>query len=151
MENATFQDDLVALLLKWGPIFGGPSALYREALKLCQEHKGFWKSQEQIQAFLAIALDGTSSDALNSQTEGLEAEAYSLVDNLVRKGGRKAWEEMNTRIADWPRPAKRQWQFLSQAIMPAGGQRTARDLTAMLVGAGVMAVIFVALKWWGVI
>ena len=58
---------------------------------------------------------------------------------------------MNARIADWPRPAKRQWQFLSQAIMPASGKGMARDVMAMLVGAGVMAVVFVALKWWGVI
>lgn len=151
MDNATFQDDLVGLLLSWGPIFGGPSALYRECLKQCQENKTFWKNPDQLQAFLAVALDGTPSHDLNSQTEGLEAEAYSLVENLVRRGGKKAWEEMNNRFADWPRPAKRQWQFLSQAIMPAGGQRTTRDLTAMLIGAGIMAVIFVALKWWGVI
>jgi len=147
MDTATFQDDLVALLLNWGPIFGGSSHLYRECLKHSQENKAFWKNQEQLQAYLAVALDGTTSAALNDQTEGLEAEAYSLVDNMVRRGGRKAWEEMNTRIADWPRPAKRQWQFLSQAIMPAGGRGIARDVMLLLIGAGLMAVVFVALKW----
>lgn len=150
MDAATFQDDLVALLLNWGPIFGGPSHLYRECLKHSQESKTFWKNQEQLQAYLAVALDGTTSDALNAQTEGLEAEAYSLVDNLVRRGGKKAWEEMNNHIADWPRPAKRQWQFLSRALTPTSSRGVTRDVLAMLVGAVVMAVVFVALKWWGV-
>ena len=54
---------------------------------------------------------------------------------------------MNNRIADWPRPAKRQWQFLSQAIMPTGGRGVTRDVVLLLIGAGVMAAVFVLLKW----
>ncbi len=149
MSTTTFQDELVGLLLNWGPLFNGPSHLYRECLKHCQENKHFWKTPEQIQAFLAVALDGTPSDVLNSQTEGLEAEAYSLVENMVRRGGKKAWEEMNIRIAEWPRPAKRQWQFLSQAIMPTNGRGVSRDVLFALIGAAVTAAIFATLRWMG--
>lgn len=151
MGTITFQDELVALLLSWGPLFNGPSALYRECLKQCQESKYFWKQPDQIQAFLAVALDGTTSEALNAQTEGLEAEAYSLVENMVRRGGRKAWDDMNARMADWPRAARRQWQFLSQAVLPANGRGVSRDIIAGLVGGGVVAVIAIALKVLGVI
>jgi hypothetical protein len=147
MGNTTFQDELVGLLLNWGPVMGGPSALYRECLRLCQENKLFWKNPDQIQAFLAVALDGTPSHELNSQTEGLEAEAYSLVENMVRKGGKKSWDEMNARLTDWPRAAKRQWQFLSQAVMPSNGRGVGRDLSAGAIGAVAMAVVFVVLRW----
>ncbi len=149
MGGSTFQDDLVGLLLNWGPIFNGPSHLYRECLKLCQENKNFWKNPEQIQAFLAVALDGTPSDVLNSQTEGLEAEAYSLVENMVRRGGKKAWEDMNVRLAEWPRPAKRQWQFLSQAIMPTNGRGIGRDVLFTLIGVAMAAAIFALLRGLG--
>lgn len=149
MGTSTFQDELVGILLNWGPLFNGPSPLYRDCLKYCQENKHFWKTPEQIQAFLAVALDGTPSEVLNSQTEGLEAEAYSLVENMVRRGGKKAWEEMNVRIAEWPRPAKRQWQFLSQAIMPSHGRGVSRDFLFALIGAAITAAIFAGLRWMG--
>lgn len=151
MGTTTFQDELVSLLLNWGSMFGGPSALYRECLKLCQQHKAFWKNQDQLQAFLAVALDGTTSEMLNTQTEGLEAEAYSIVDNLVRRGGKKAWQEIDARLADWPRPAKRQWQFLSQAVMPNQARGLGRDVLAAFLGALAMAAVFAALRWWGVV
>ncbi|HMO35359.1 MAG TPA: hypothetical protein PKA06_04895, partial [Gemmatales bacterium] len=33
LGSATFQDELVGLLLHWGPVFQGPSHLYRECLR----------------------------------------------------------------------------------------------------------------------
>lgn len=151
MGSTTFQDELVSLLLNWGKLFGGPSALYRECLKISQQHKAFWKNQDQLQAFLAVALDGTTSEMLNTETEGLEAEAYFIVENLVRRGGKKAWQEMDARLVEWPRPAKRQWQFLSQAVMPQQARGLGRDLLAAIIGAVITAVVFFALRWWGVI
>jgi hypothetical protein len=142
---------LIHLLLSWAPLFAGPSNLYREVLHRFQENKTFWKNQDQVLAFLAVALDATPSEELNSQTEGLEGEAFALVDVVVRRGGKKLWAELDARTAAWPRSARRQWQFLSRAVMPENGRGLGRDLVAALLGAAAMAAIFVTLRWYGIL
>jgi hypothetical protein len=56
---------------------------------------------------------------------------------------------MNVRLAEWPRPAKRQWQFLSQAIMPTNGRGVGRDVLFTLIGVAIAAAIFAGLRGLG--
>jgi hypothetical protein len=148
LGTASFQDDLIHLLLSWAPLFDGPSKLYREVLHRFQEYKTFWRNQDQVLAFLAVALDATPSEELNSRTEGLEAEAFGLVDAMVQRGGKKLWAQLDARTIAWPRSARRQWQFLSRAVLPEKGRGFRRDLVAALLGAALMAAAFVALRWY---
>lgn len=139
--------DLENVLLTLGQNYpGGSSELYRILFGKLRDDRNFWRSEELVHAFVALSLDASQVAEVNHLLNGLDDAAYALVQGIQHYGGPRFLEALNRRTESWPRPARRQWVFLTQSGKPAAFQGPLRDGLMLLLGAGLAAGLFVLLR-----
>jgi hypothetical protein len=139
--------DLENVLLTLGQNYpGGPSELYRILFGKLRDDRNFWRNEELVHAFVALSLDASQVAEVNQQLNGLDDAAYALVQGIRHFGGPRFLETIDRRTGAWPRPARRQWVFLTQSGKPASFQGPLRDGLMLLLGAGVAAGVIFLLR-----
>ncbi|HMP59680.1 MAG TPA: hypothetical protein PKD86_10025, partial [Gemmatales bacterium] len=139
--------DLENVLLALGLCYsGGPSELYRVLHGELREDRNFWRTEELVHAFMALSLDASQVPEVNAELNGLDDSAYALVQGMRHYGGPKLVAAIDKRTETWPRPARRQWGFLTQSGKPARFQGPLRDLLMVAIGTGLAALVFFILR-----
>ncbi|HMP02226.1 MAG TPA: hypothetical protein PKC45_06975, partial [Gemmatales bacterium] len=139
--------DLENVLLALGLCYsGGPSELYRVLHGELREDRNFWRTEELVHAFMALSLDASQVPEVNAELNGLDDSAYALVQGMRHYGGPKLVAAIDKRTETWPRPARRQWVFLTQSGKPASFQGPLRDLLMVAIGTGLAALVFFILR-----
>lgn len=149
-DSGDVQEHLEDLILTLGPRYeGGPTPLYRRLLRQVEEDKGFWKREELLHAFVALSLDAAKTEKVNEELNGLDAEAAHLVFQIKRAGGAKLLQSIDSRTAQWPRTARRQWVFLTQSAQlgAGGGKSLFREAILVLSGAALALAVVALLRF----
>ena len=142
-DSDGFQRDLETVLLHAGAALAdGPAGLYRELLRRQRERRDFGRHANTVHAFLTVALGAAQSEDVAKQTDGLEAEAFAVAATAAERGGRRLLAEIDSRSADWPKPARAQWGFLYEAVRPKGVGRAVRDCVLFAAGAGAASAVW---------